>query len=291
MARKSIDLPHKQLTRAEQESAVARLEARIKEIGELDTSSIQTGNDPGIQEIQARTRSTLAAIFGEGSPAYMRLGPAAKLDATQYVLRLDGRRAPPQDIRDGVERGKKRAIALLRGEADSIRENLKYAADVAADPKSVRSATTPTNNQIFIVHGRDNLAETEVANVVERAGLVAVILHRQPNEGRTIIEKFEDHGGAASFAIIVLTPDDLGGIDAHHLQPRARQNVIGEMFWFAGKLGRDRVCALMKDTIELPSDFAGVGYTEMDDRGAWKSKLLRELSAAGFKVNWEQALP
>ena len=79
-------------------------------------------------------------------------------------------------------------------------------------------------------------------------------------------------------------------VDAASLRPRARQNVIGEMFWFAGKLGRDRVCALVKGHIEMPSDFAGVGYTDMDDRGAWKAELLKELAAAGYTVNWAKAL-
>ena len=40
----------------------------------------------------------------------------------------------------------------------------------------------------------------------------------------------------------------------------------------------------------MPSDFAGVGYTEMDDRGAWKTELLKELNAAGYEVEWGKAL-
>jgi predicted nucleotide-binding protein len=129
-----------------------------------------------------------------------------------------------------------------------------------------------------------------VARFVEHAGLRAVILHEQPNAGRTIIEKFEAHGGSASFAVVLLTPDDVGGPSASDLQPRARQNVIGEMFWFAGKLGRKRVCALKKGNIELPSDFAGLAYTEMDERGAWRAELLRELAAAGYAVDWARAM-
>ncbi|MGB7097322.1 MAG: nucleotide-binding protein, partial [Xanthobacteraceae bacterium] len=142
----------------------------------------------------------------------------------------------------------------------------------SSDKRNDQSA----NNDIFIVHGRDGPAKTEIARLTERAGLNAVILHEQPNAGRTIIEKFEDHGGAAGFAIVVLTPDDVGGLDDQHLRPRARQNVIGEMFWFAGRLGRNRVCA-------------GVGYTDIDDRGAWKAELLKELGAAGYAVDWAKA--
>jgi Predicted nucleotide-binding protein containing TIR-like domain len=61
--------------------------------------------------------------------------------------------------------------------------------------------------------------------------------------------------------------------------------------WFAGRLGRDRVCVLVKGKIEMPSDFAGIGYTDMDDRGAWKAELLRELQAAGYaNLDWASAL-
>ena len=66
--------------------------------------------------------------------------------------------------------------------------------------------------------------------------------------------------------------------------------MIGELFWFAGKLGRSRVCALIKGSIEMPSDFAGVGYTNMDERGAWKAELLRELTTAGYEVDWAKAM-
>jgi hypothetical protein len=149
----------------------------------------------------------------------------------------------------------------------------------SSDPKPSPDEPSPDNDSIFIVHGQDGPAKVEVARLIERAGLNAVILHEQPNQGRTVAEKLEDHGGAAGFAVVILTPDDVGGPDKDHLQPRARQNVVGELFWFAGKLGRSRVCALMKGKVEIPSDFAGVVYTGMDDRGAWKGELLKELEA------------
>ncbi len=44
----------------------------------------------------------------------------------------------------------------------------------------------------------------EVARLIERAGLNAIVLHEQPNSGRSLIEKFEAHGGAVGFAVVVL---------------------------------------------------------------------------------------
>jgi len=143
---------------------------------------------------------------------------------------------------------------------------------------------------VFLVHGQDGPAKIEVARLLERAGLAVTILHEQPNGGRTIVEKFEDHARTAGFAVVLLTPDDEGGPVGGAMKPRARQNVIGELFWFAAKLSRKRVCALRKGDVEIPSDFAGVVYTDMDDRGAWRQELLRELQNAGYSIDWSRAL-
>ena len=74
------------------------------------------------------------------------------------------------------------------------------------------------------------------------------------------------------------------------MKPRARQNVVGEMFWFAGKPGRTRVCALRTADVEIPSDFAGLACTKTDESGARRTGLLRELAAAGYSVAWAKAL-
>ncbi|WP_312865064.1 TIR domain-containing protein [Rhizobium leguminosarum] len=61
---------------------------------------------------------------------------------------------------------------------------------------------------------------------------------------------------------------------------RARQNVIFERGYFAGKLGRGRVCLLRKGEVEIPSDLFGIIYTDMDPTDGWKTALLKELKAA-----------
>ncbi len=294
MARKPSSQPaSRRLSFEEKGAAVRKLEARVKELEELSVGSIATGDDPPIVQLEQRIKSTLANIYGEDSAEYSRLLIASNVDLTSYTISFDGSSTPLHKVREGVERGRQRAIAALQGEIDSLKEDLvTLPPQFAADPPVAAIAPKlPISNEIFLVHGRDDAAKTEVARLIERAGLTAIILHEQPNGGRTIIQKFEDHGGAAGFAIVLLTPDDVGGLTDAALQPRARQNVIGEMFWFAGRLGRERVCALKKGNIELPTDFAGVGYVDMDETGAWKKDLLRELDHAGYKrIDWSKAL-
>ena len=101
------------------------------------------------------------------------------------------------------------------------------------------------NRRIFIVHGHDEGIKHSVARFVEKFGLEAVILSEQPSSGKTIIEKFEAYS-EVGYAIVLLTPDDLTfsvekqGID----RERARQNVIFELGYFYGKLGRGKVCLI-----------------------------------------------
>lgn len=138
----------------------------------------------------------------------------------------------------------------------------------------------------FVVHGRDDAARESVARFLEKLGIEAIILFEKASSGRTIIEKLE-HYGKVSFAVVLLTPDDEGRLagSADGLKPRARQNVLLELGFFVGKLGRENVCALCKPPIDVPSDWDGVVWVQMDDHDGWKIKLAKELKAAGFAVD------
>ncbi len=142
------------------------------------------------------------------------------------------------------------------------------------------------SNRVFVVHGHDEEAKQSVARCIEKLGFKAVILHEQPNQGRTIIEKFEDYSDVA-FAVVLLTPDDVGASKdpEGELRPRARQNVILELGFFLGELGRGRVCALHKGEVEIPSDYRGVLWVPMDEGGAWRLDLATEMKAAGLDLD------
>jgi predicted nucleotide-binding protein len=142
------------------------------------------------------------------------------------------------------------------------------------------------SRRVFVVHGRDEAIKEQVARFLEKLDLEAVILHEQPNKGRTLIEKFEAHSDV-SFAVVLLTPDDIGGLASEQEKraKRARQNVILELGYFIGKLGRHRVCALYVDGVELPSDIHGVLYVPYDAGGGWRLKVATEITAAGINVD------
>jgi len=146
----------------------------------------------------------------------------------------------------------------------------------------------PENNKIFVVHGHYEEMKQTVARTLEKLDLEPIILHEQPNRGRTIMEKFEDCSEAISFAIILLSPDD-EGCEANNFPEsaklRARQNVILELGYFIGKLGRTKVLVLFKDEIDFehPSDFVGVLYTPFTN--GWELKMVKELQSCGYDVD------
>lgn len=144
---------------------------------------------------------------------------------------------------------------------------------------------------VFVVHGHDGEAKQAVARfLLKLTGRDPVILHEQPNRGRTIIEKFEAHGVRAAAAVVLMTGDDVGSAVGGDLRPRARQNVVWESAWFSAKLGRERVVILYEPGVELPSDLSGVLYIEMDPAGAWRAAVARELKAVHIPVNTEALL-
>lgn len=160
---------------------------------------------------------------------------------------------------------------------------IEQANPIAAVPKAPNYSTT----KVFIVHGHAPLRH-EVELFLTKIGLTPIILEEQASKGMTVIEKLE-HCADVGFAVVLLTPDDVGGKLAEDptkqaLKPRARQNVILELGYFVGKLGRDRVCALKKGELEEPGDFENVVYVSYDD-GKWGIKLVKELEAAGMTVN------
>lgn len=149
-----------------------------------------------------------------------------------------------------------------------------------------------SKHKIFIVHGHNEATLHETARLLEKLDQDIIILREQPNEGRTIIQKFEDYADVG-FAIVLLTGDDRGGPAkaAYEDQSlRARQNVILELGYFLGRLGRHRVCALFQKGVEIPSDYSGVLYIELDQHGGWRFSLAKELKAAGLSVDMNKAV-
>lgn len=160
-------------------------------------------------------------------------------------------------------------------------------APASSNPPLFSQPPPAPKKKVFIVHGRDNEAKQEVSRYIESLNIDVIILHEQASSGMTIIEKIEHYAKDADFAIVLYTACDHGrGIHETKVHPknRARQNVVFEHGYLMAKLGRENVCALVKGEIETPNDISGVVYVGLDQAGAWKLEINKELKACGYKI-------
>lgn len=261
-------------TKAKMLQRLQRVLDEIPELGRLHW------RDPAIRNWRVRADAAIEGAFGPSSQA------AADFDDIGYPVASDkrpqGHLDDPLEVRDGLEK----ARSLIESLVVRIEERWPDDDEPALTPPAYTVGTPATNRTVFIAHGRDQGAKHALARLLEKVDLKPVILSDQPSQGKTIIEKFEA-SSKVSYAIALLTADDTGSRqgDDGRMRPRARQNVIFELGFFIGKLGRNRVCALTKGKPEIPSDYSGVVYIPMDEGDAWQSQLVKELKSAGFDVD------
>jgi predicted nucleotide-binding protein len=159
-----------------------------------------------------------------------------------------------------------------------------------SEPETLERRTVRSRKKVFVVHGHDHALKSDVEVFLGEVGLEPVVLHREADQGQTVIEKFEHHSDV-DYVIVLLTPDDVGCSAIEfakadkQFESRARQNVVFELGFFAGRLGRPRVCCIYKAGVALPSDLSGFVYKEI--RSSIEEvgySLIKEFKAAGLEI-------
>jgi predicted nucleotide-binding protein len=276
----------KNFTVPEIDQGIAKLRRRIDEV-----VGLQQGirfNDARVRTAETNIRETIRDVFGPSSPEFS--------DHQYHDIWHGGHNMNDDDSdrQQKFQQGTVDTNLTLEGLIGRLEEKR---ADLSAMPSSSvpsvnpAAATQPDTRTVFVVHGHDEAAKHTVARFLEQLHLAPIILSERPNEGRTVIEKFERNSDVG-FAVVLMTPDDMGyqrGMEDQP-RPRARQNVILELGYFVGKLTRARVAVLYKGSVELPSDYHGVIYIPMDDGDGWKLKLAKDLKHAGMEIDLNDAM-
>lgn len=226
-----------------------------------------------------RLEALVRRQFGKDSQ-YLERTKQFKKQNSYYLVRdsdLEQLKNIIDIIIDDVELGEKKDDAITKP-IESEKETL-----------SIANKIRTLNNKIFIVHGHDESMKQSVARTIEKLELDPIILHEQSNLGNTVIEKFMTHSNVG-FAVVLLSGDDMGYSlkeGEEMSKKRARQNVILELGFFIGKLGRNRVIALVDNIndFELPSDINGIVYIPYDSSESWKFGIVRELMANGYNLD------
>jgi predicted nucleotide-binding protein len=293
------------LTIDQKRRRVERLRECIGKLEAFEPEKVQKRYGiPEVMAVEASIKQALADAFGEATPAFNRFKRAASLDNGPHQARMGDAfgRGPhiDYDARDAHEarkylaEGKDQSIALLQTAIGSLEHEIaeQEALSNSAAASSDVAPHTFDLSKVFIVHGHDSAPKSEMARFIEKLGFEPIILHERPNKGRTLITKFREEADGVGFAVVLMTPDDLGkAVSSEEAKPRlrARQNVVFELGFFIGKLGPERVAALVKGDIEPPSDFDGVAYISLDKED-WQRNLAMELKEAGYRIDWNKVM-
>jgi len=196
-----------------------------------------------------------------------------------------------------VRIGASSLLGRVEGRLDYMKavvKKLEFVDELSPFEPTSRSEIQPRSGQsVFLVHGSDVAANEQVTRFIEaQPTLKLVRLSEQPHLGQTLMEKLESHSNV-DFAIALMTDDDRGASKGkanrrEEWEHRARQNVIFELGYFVGKIGREKVCVLFKPSVNPPSDYKGVGYHEMDSGGGWKMKLGKEMEKVGMRIDFSK---
>ncbi|QUH25547.1 TIR domain-containing protein [Serpentinicella alkaliphila] len=252
---------------------------------ELLTTQIEKGNkllnsrpltSDDYDSWELLTRNYLEKAFGVGSPnvsSIMDIGKYGAFSMDAGPSYWENRRAESLQSQLKNMNG---LIELLRTELELTEESV------------ISNNIDHFGNRVFLVHGHNEAALHETARFIEKLDQEIIVLREQPNGGKTIIEKFEEYSNVG-FAVVLLTPDDKGCL-INEDDSKVRQNVIFELGYFIGKLGRNRVCALYHSGVELPSDYSGILFVLQDEKGAWRLDLAKEMKAAGLNIDMNKAL-
>ncbi|WP_171016540.1 TIR domain-containing protein [Pseudomonas sp. D(2018)] len=286
MARKSPPptvQPKVHLTAEQLQKGIDRLEQRITDLDAFDLNTLKSGTSPELQVLERSIEDTLERCFGVNTTAANRYKEAYELHY-QVMVWVSG--MPEPNYKARTKEKIEEARALLGQAINALKTDLEDLEPSIVTPATNARPTTDSS-RVFLVHGHDDAVRETVARFLEKLGLQVIILHEQANGGRTIIEKIEHHSDVG-MAVVLLTPDDVGGKAGGQMEPRVRQNVLLELGYFMGVLGRQKVCALRSGKVEIPTDFAGVVWTEM--AGEWKTAIARELKAAGYDIDWNKVM-
>ncbi len=226
-------------------------------------------------EYKTRVKNFINKSMSEDSPAVKMVSVALAIKTQGYE---------PEKF----ERAKASLLKALENTKNALQEDI-YGELIDEESENLSPSLS---NKVFIVHGHDSELKNDVERFIHEIGLEPIVLHRQADEGNTIIEKFEKNADVG-YAFILLTPDEMAYTidqkdipnDSKVTEYRARPNVIFEFGYFVGKLGRSKVCCLHKGDTSIPSDLSGLVYKKIDGNiDSIAYSIIKELKAVGYDI-------
>jgi Predicted nucleotide-binding protein containing TIR-like domain len=174
--------------------ALRRLERLLEQIQEVQS---QGWESTAVSKWASDVKIVLGEFYGESSLHFreferISFGP---------IMVYSGQ--PDSEFVRAFEDGLDHATGFLKSRISDLGETLG-----TPKPSSGFPTFTPDPNsrKVFVVHGSDQGQKDTVSRFLEKVKLEPIILHEQPDQGKTIIEKFESHSAGVQCAVVILTP-------------------------------------------------------------------------------------
>lgn len=249
---------------------------RMKEIyDEIDVliAGNVSASAPEFRAWKTKTERVLIKLFGKDSYEY------ENFRKTSFSLSCITSSTPRSSFITACSHGLKTTKKIFAAYLEEFEEE-------GSESNEVNIIKSKHNySKVFVVHGHDGELRESVARLLEKQNITPVILNEQANQGKTIIEKFENYSDVTC-AICLFTSDDQGKANSENkYKKRARQNVVFEAGYFIGKLGRENVIVIADENVEIPSDMSGMVYSS---RNEWRFSVLKELRTIGFSIDYNK---
>ena len=264
----------------------------------------KTASGPGygmiLEPLVRRWQEVRTFVVRECDAVVALLGGKGTSDCIQKA-ELAGKPVFPIAVAGGAAQAEWERLKQA-GHCNRERGDIDFLADKTLDAETIarlvayqcRTLLSKDNRtfsrRVFVIHGHDVGLKNEIARFLERLEFQPVILHEQADQSMSVLSKLQAELADVGYAFALLTPDDVGSAarEPKARRRRARQNVVFEHGMLVGLLGPDRVCAVVKGDVEIPSDLAGVLYKKLgsdESLNAIAVDLIKELKRAGYEID------
>lgn len=137
-----------------------------------------------------------------------------------------------------------------------MHRDIDYIFELNSQFLATHSQKEVIQRRVFLSHGSSK-DWMQIQSYIEKdLGIDTLELAQEPNKGRTVLQKLNDESYKCSYAVVVMTGDDV----ISDIETRARENVMHEIGFFQGKYGLEKVCLLYEEGVNIPSNIHGLVY-------------------------------
>ena len=289
---------------ASKDTQLAELQRLIEDIEKV---RIKPRMSPKFKSWHRETLETLERVFGRKSRQ------VKDFEAIRYNLATFSNKTPESKFEEAFQQGLMNAAIMLSAAAKELKKgdagsraghDAKSAAErnpapsasqsaapakpapaaaapaIAKEPPAiVKRAMAASSNKIFLVYANDIGMKGDVSTFLSKMGVSTIVLKDSADSSASLIDELDKHEDV-HYAIVMLNPDAAG----------ISENIVYELGLVVGRLGKNRVCGLVKEYISILANYSGISYVPVDPAGAWKFLLIKQLKEAGFNIDANLAL-